>query len=185
MTGSAFGAAPHIRQGPPGLLPAARCPAQPPESGLGAGHPAMPAAVSAARRRPAWARRVWDTRTLQLVRTVDTAAPVTDIELSPDGRFLTTAAGNAVQLWDAVTFAPSRTFVMATPVSSASLCPARGRFSAGGADMWPRMFDLASGAELGTSWALLSPCSLPSCLRRLLLWLLLRPHCMGQTSSRT
>ena len=60
--------------------------------------------------------RVWDTRSRKMERTIDTAAPVTDIEASADGRFLATAAGTAVQIWDASSFDLLRTFTLATPV---------------------------------------------------------------------
>ena len=54
-----------------------------------------------------------------------------------------------VQLWDAATFAPLRAFTFAYPVHTAALCPARGRFAVGGADMWAHLHDLATGEELG------------------------------------
>lgn len=46
-------------------------------------------------------------------------------------------------------FAPIRTYKMPFQVESAAYCPQRGRFAAGGSDMWPRLFDAASGDELG------------------------------------
>ena len=139
--------------------------------------------------------RVWDTRSRKMERTIDTAAPVTDIEASADGRFLATAAGTAVQIWDASSFDLLRTFTLATPVwargrgnvavflffgrvarrqqaaacaaarsaaraevvrpgglaqvESVSVCAFRSRFAAGGADMWPRLYDWNTGEELG------------------------------------
>lgn len=34
-------------------------------------------------------------------------------------------------------------------VETAAFCPNRGRFAAGGSDMWPRLFDANTGDELG------------------------------------
>lgn len=92
--------------------------------------------------------RVWDVRQLKLVRTIETSAPVTDIELSVDGRHLTTSCGKEVQMWDAASFAPVRTYTLSFPVETAATCPQRGRFAACGPDMWPRLFDMGSGDEL-------------------------------------
>jgi serine-threonine kinase receptor-associated protein len=90
--------------------------------------------------------RVWDVRARGVARVLETAEPVTDVALC--GRLLVTASGKQVRTWDAATFAPVATFTLEYPVYSAAVCPAKGRFVAAGADMWPRLFDLASGAEL-------------------------------------
>ena len=90
--------------------------------------------------------RVWDTRTRGVVHTMETAEAVTDVQVC--GGLLCTASGKQVRTWDAATFAPVATFTLDFPVFTAAVCPAKGRFVASGADMWPRLFDLASGAEL-------------------------------------
>jgi serine-threonine kinase receptor-associated protein len=108
--------------------------------------------------------RVVDTRTWQVVHTLQTAEPVTDVQAC-DGRLIT-ASGKHVQLWDAASFAPLADFTLDYPAYTAAVCPAKacspvshslrsrslpkrqGRFVAGGPDMWPRLFDLATGAEL-------------------------------------
>ena len=92
--------------------------------------------------------RVWDVRAGGVVRTLETAEPVTDVCLSLGGALLVTASGKQVRTWDAATFAPVGTFTLDFPVESAAVAPAKGRFVAAGADMWPRLYDLASGAEL-------------------------------------
>ena len=92
--------------------------------------------------------RVWDVRTGGVVRTLETAEPVTDVCLSLGGALLVTASGKQVRTWDAATFAPVGTFTLDFPVESAAVAPAKGRFVAAGADMWPRLYDLATGAEL-------------------------------------
>lgn len=38
---------------------------------------------------------------------------------------------------------------MPRPVESASLFPSRGKFIAGGDDMWVRLFDFETGDEIG------------------------------------
>ena len=38
---------------------------------------------------------------------------------------------------------------MPRPVESASLFPSRGKFIAGGDDMWVRLFDFDTGEEIG------------------------------------
>jgi hypothetical protein len=38
---------------------------------------------------------------------------------------------------------------MPRPVESASLFPSRGKFIAGGDDMWVRLFDIDTGDEIG------------------------------------
>lgn len=74
------------------------------------------------------------------------------MQVTQDGRYLTTSSGNNVQLWDGASFAPVKTFKMGFNVESAAFCPKRGRIAAGGSDMWPRLFDADTGAELG-AWA--------------------------------
>jgi serine-threonine kinase receptor-associated protein len=45
-------------------------------------------------------------RTNAVVTTLDTAGPVTSIELSGNGRYITTADGKNVTLFDSTTFTP-------------------------------------------------------------------------------
>lgn len=45
--------------------------------------------------------RVWDVRTKSVVRTLDTKSSCTSVEVSRDGRYITTADGNTVKFWDA------------------------------------------------------------------------------------
>jgi serine-threonine kinase receptor-associated protein len=92
--------------------------------------------------------RVWDVRSGKVVRTLETAEAVTDVCLSLGGKLLVTASGKQVRTWNADTFEPVATFTLAFPVESAAVAPAKGRFVAAGADMWPRLYDLATGAEL-------------------------------------
>lgn len=91
--------------------------------------------------------RVWDLRTRGVALVLDTGADaVQDVALS--GPLLVAAAGKSVRTWDAATFAPVATHALDFPVYSADCAVGRGRFVAAGADMWPRLYDLATGAEL-------------------------------------
>lgn len=42
-----------------------------------------------------------------------------------------------------------KSYTMPRPVESASLFPSRGKFIAGGDDMWVRLFDFETGDEIG------------------------------------
>ena len=52
------------------------------------------------------------------------------------------------QVWDAGSLEGVRAFQTAYTVESASFCAERGRFAAGGDDMWVHLHDFATGAEL-------------------------------------
>ena len=45
--------------------------------------------------------RLWDVRTGNVVRALETKSPVTSAEVSQDGRYITTADGFTVKFWDA------------------------------------------------------------------------------------
>lgn len=48
-----------------------------------------------------WMYRLWDVRTGDVVRSLETKSPVTSAEVSQDGRYITTADGFTVKFWDA------------------------------------------------------------------------------------
>ena len=87
-------------------------------------------------------------RYLQVVTTLDTETPVTSIEITGGGRYITTADGKNVTFFDAMTFTPVKKWVMDYEVESASVCLEHNRFVAGGTDMWVHMHDMSSGAEI-------------------------------------
>ena len=71
-----------------------------------------------------------------------------------------------VRFWDGASLAPGKAFRQEWTVESASFCPAKGRFAAGGEDMWVHLYDYATGEELecnkGTAWGLSAEgCCLP------------------------
>ncbi len=54
--------------------------------------------------------RVWDVRASRAVRTLETGGVVTSIEVSEDGRHVTTADGSDVRIWDGATLEPIKSF---------------------------------------------------------------------------
>jgi serine-threonine kinase receptor-associated protein len=91
---------------------------------------------------------VWDLRTGDVVRTLATDAPVSSIDLTFDGRHLTTTDGQTVRFWDVASLSEVKSYKVSYPVEAASYCPARGRFVCGGGDMWVRLHDYSDGSEL-------------------------------------
>jgi serine-threonine kinase receptor-associated protein len=93
--------------------------------------------------------RIWDVRTLKEVKSINLKAPVGGIEVSLDGKHLTTAAGREVSFWDIKTFELVKTYSMAgTDANSASLSPDGSTFVVGGSDFWAHVHDFATGKEL-------------------------------------
>lgn len=91
---------------------------------------------------------VFDLRTLNRVRTLQTDLPVMDMEFSQDGRRITTCDGNFVRIWDASKLALVKTFSCSTEIESASLCLGRNKVVVGGADMWVHLYDFGTGEEI-------------------------------------
>lgn len=91
---------------------------------------------------------VWDTRSCQQVQTLTTDANVLSIDVTFDGRFLTTTDGSTIRIWDTNTLTTAASFAVTYPVEAASYCPAKQRIAAGGGDMWVRLHDAMTGAEL-------------------------------------
>jgi serine-threonine kinase receptor-associated protein len=91
---------------------------------------------------------VWDTRTLSQVRTLATDAPVQSLDVTFCGRFVTATDGRTVRFWDTATLGQLKQHTLDYPVEAASFCPAKGKFAAGGGDMWVRLHSYETGAEL-------------------------------------
>jgi serine-threonine kinase receptor-associated protein len=93
--------------------------------------------------------RLWDVRSGKIVQTLETKASVTSAEVSPDGRFITTADGSSVKFWDANHFGLVKSYDMPCTVESASLDPRTGsKFVTGGEDLWIHVFDFFTGEEI-------------------------------------
>jgi serine-threonine kinase receptor-associated protein len=92
---------------------------------------------------------VWDMRSGKVEQNLTTEAPVGSMDLTHDGRWLTTTDGNTVRVWDAANLsAPVKNLTVPYPLEAASYCPAKNRFVAGGGDMWVHLHDAETGAEL-------------------------------------
>jgi len=93
---------------------------------------------------------VWDLRAGgNIVHTLETKGPVTSIDMPHGGQYVVTADGSDISLMDGKTFEAIKTHsVDGYAVESASYCPEKGRFVAGGSDMWVHLYDFDSGQEL-------------------------------------
>ncbi|GAQ83002.1 Serine/threonine kinase receptor-associated protein [Klebsormidium nitens] len=92
--------------------------------------------------------RLYDIRTGQPVRNLETKCPTTSVEISRDGQFITTADGKDVKIWDAHKFSLVKSHTLQHAAESATLFPSIKRFVAAGNDMWVRLFDSETGEEL-------------------------------------
>lgn len=71
------------------------------------------------------------------------------LQLSFDGRHLTTAEGSVVRMWDAASLTQLKSHrVQSGNAESASYCASKGLFVVGGADMWVRLCSYETGQEL-------------------------------------
>ena len=91
---------------------------------------------------------VWDTRSQQVVKTLETGNTVLSLELIDDGNMFLTADGHDVKLWDANTFTVIKSFTFPYNVESASYSPAKQKLAWGGEDMWVHLHDFATGQEI-------------------------------------
>lgn len=92
--------------------------------------------------------RMWDTRSGMQVSTAFAKSSVASLELSPDSRLLTSAAGKEVTFWDAATLVPIKMYTLSVELNSASLHPASTKFVAGGADFHLHLYDYTTGEEI-------------------------------------
>lgn len=91
---------------------------------------------------------VWDTRSQQIVKTLETGNTVLSLELVNDGKLFITADGHDVKLWDADTFTVVKSFTFPYKVESASYNQAKQKLAWGGEDMWVHLHDFATGQEI-------------------------------------
>ena len=92
--------------------------------------------------------RLWDPRSGNVARDLETAAPVTDISVTPCGRFLCTCDDSTVRIWETSDFRQIKAHDMDFPIEGASYDPTVGKLAMGGADMWVRLFDYDTMDEL-------------------------------------
>lgn len=67
-------------------------------------------------------RSMWDARSLSQVKQLDTANPVTSIELSRDGLWMTTCAGRDINFWDLNKCVSPNPHVVGTALTLATTC---------------------------------------------------------------
>lgn len=92
---------------------------------------------------------VWDVRSKEVVHTLPTSGPVTSIRMSYDGRYVTTADGRSVRIWDTAALALLKEFpISGYQVEAAAYCPTKRMFAAGGTDMWVHLYSYDTGKEL-------------------------------------
>jgi len=93
--------------------------------------------------------RVWDVRTMTQVKSISTKAPISSIELSLDGKHITSAVGKEVIFWDVNTFDLLKSYALPVELSSATLAPDASHFVVGGtSDGWVRVYDFHSSKEV-------------------------------------
>lgn len=88
---------------------------------------------------------LYDVRTCSAVRQLDTKDAVTSIDISHDGRHITTANGCDVLVYDAERLEILKSVTMEHMVESASVCMEKGLIAAGGCDLWAHVIDYHSG----------------------------------------
>lgn len=91
---------------------------------------------------------VWDVRTKEIVKTMETPDAVTSVELSWDRSILTSADNSTVRFWDPTTLELQKSFNVGFKILSASFNSNCNRFVVGGEDMSVRLFDYETGEEL-------------------------------------
>lgn len=91
---------------------------------------------------------MYDSRTLQLVRTLETSAPVTSLEVSFDMQYMTTAEGRTVRFFDLTQLKQIKEVNLPQGAASASYNPLKRKFVTGGEDMWVHLYDFDSQQEL-------------------------------------
>jgi len=93
--------------------------------------------------------RIWDARTLKEVQAHPVKGNISSIEISLDGRHISTTAGKEVTFWDASKFESIKSFTLPMDLNSASLSPDATTFVTGGSsDFWARVYDFNTGKEL-------------------------------------
>ncbi|KAJ1954845.1 hypothetical protein IWQ62_005658, partial [Dispira parvispora] len=90
----------------------------------------------------------WDLRTPSPVHKYTTEAPITSMDISPDGKYVMCTAGKSVLFWDGDTRQLAKSHLMPYEVSSVSVHPHQNVFVTGGnSDLWVRVYDFENGQE--------------------------------------
>eukprot|EP01113_Clastostelium_recurvatum_P010563 TRINITY_DN1525_c0_g1_i1.p1 TRINITY_DN1525_c0_g1~~TRINITY_DN1525_c0_g1_i1.p1 ORF type:complete len:317 (+),score=78.63 TRINITY_DN1525_c0_g1_i1:210-1160(+) len=93
--------------------------------------------------------RIWDLRTKAQVKSIPTKGAITSMDLSFDGKILTTTAGREITFWDAATMQVLKAFTLNIDLNTGALHPSgTGKFVAGGSDLHVHVYDYATGEEI-------------------------------------
>jgi len=81
--------------------------------------------------------------------SITTTGAITSIEVSRNGKQITTSAGSQVTFYDTNTFNPIKYYILPQELNSVSLHPNTSRFVVGGtADFYAHVYDYNTGKEL-------------------------------------
>jgi len=92
--------------------------------------------------------RLWDIRTKGQVQELNGKSSITSIEVSLDGKHITTTSGKDVTFWDSKSFVVDKSYSLGIDLNSASLSPDGSTFVTGGIDFWARVYEFSSAKEL-------------------------------------
>lgn len=91
---------------------------------------------------------VWDTRTLRVVKTLETGEIITDLNSSLDKSLICATAGKSVFFWNMETYELKKSFSMERELMSVAVDPKRGRLVLGSHELWVRRYDFETGKEV-------------------------------------
>jgi len=92
--------------------------------------------------------RIWDIRTKEVVKTLETADDVTSMTMSADRSVICTTAGKEVAMWNSKTFEKIKSFEMEMQVDCVAYHPATNKFATGSdSELWVRVFNFEDGEE--------------------------------------
>eukprot|EP00468_Gymnochlora_sp_CCMP2014_P002697 CAMPEP_0167746896 /NCGR_PEP_ID=MMETSP0110_2-20121227/3970_1 /TAXON_ID=629695 /ORGANISM="Gymnochlora sp., Strain CCMP2014" /LENGTH=316 /DNA_ID=CAMNT_0007631717 /DNA_START=54 /DNA_END=1004 /DNA_ORIENTATION=+ len=93
--------------------------------------------------------KIWDSRTMTVVRNLETDGVVTDMCASLDGSLICATAGGNAYFWDAKTFDIVNTIKTNRKLMSVAVDSERNRMVLGSEELWVRLYDFKSGKEVG------------------------------------
>ncbi|XP_014214063.1 serine-threonine kinase receptor-associated protein isoform X2 [Copidosoma floridanum] len=92
--------------------------------------------------------RVWERSSGQEIKKLEFPSVPCSMEVSKDGKVITTTHSNLVTFWDSKELSKLREFTVPTSVYSASLHPDNSIFVCGGEDLKVYKFDYTTGVEI-------------------------------------
>lgn len=93
--------------------------------------------------------KVWDQRVGEVVKTLNTDAPLSSLSITNDQSTICTTTGNTITMWDSTSFEEIKSFKLKQQVDCVAYHPQAQRFVAGSdSELWVRVYDYQTGAEL-------------------------------------